>query len=83
MLKTLFIMEDRERSALKTAIMQSLSEEVDKWLDQQPSLSSGYEYETAFMKVAQRVNKVLLEKSLGKPPRSRNDKKKSTPALGK
>lgn len=83
MLKTLFTMEDQERLALKTAIMQSLSEEVDKWLDQRPTLSSGYVYETEFMKVAQRVNKVLLEKSLGAPPQSRNDKKKFIPALGK
>ena len=76
-------MGNKERAALKAAIMQGLSEEVDKWLDQQPTITSGYDYETEFMKVAQRVNKVLLEKSLGKQPRSRNDKKKFTPALGK
>lgn len=76
-------MEAKERASLKAAIMQSLSEEVDKWLDQQPTLTSGYAYETEFMKVTRRVNKVLLEKSLGAEPRSRNDKKKSTPALGK
>ena len=79
----LFTMEAKERAALKAAIMQNLSAEVDKWLDQQPTLRSGYEYETAFTKVAQRVNRILLEKGLGEPPRSRNDKKKSKPALGK
>jgi len=70
-------MEEKERAALKQTIMQSLSEEVDKWLDQQPTLTSGYQYETEFMKVAQRVNRILLEKSLGEPPHSRNGKKKS------
>ena len=83
MLKTLFTMEDKERSALKAAIMEGVSAEVDKWLDQQPALSSGYAYETEFIKVAQNVNKIILEKSLGEQPRSRNDKKKSKPALGK
>lgn len=76
-------METNERSSLKAAIMQSLSEEVDKWLDKQPGLTTGYEYEVEFMKTTRGLNRLLLEKSLGKPPRSRNDKKKFKPALGK
>ena len=76
-------MENQERAALKKAIMQSLSEEVDKWLDKQPTLSSGYDYETEFMKTARTINQRLLEKSLGAQPVSRNRKKKFTPALGK
>ncbi len=76
-------MENKERESLKAAIMQSLSQEVDKWLDKQQGLTSGYDYETEFLKTTRTVNKMLLEKSLGEQPRSRNDKKKSTPALGK
>ena len=76
-------MENAERSTLKAAIMQSLSEEVDKWLDKQQSIASGYDYEVEFLKTARNVNKIILEKSLGEQPRSRNDKKKSKPALGK
>lgn len=76
-------MEDKERAALKAAIMQSLSEEVDQWLDKQPGITSGYDYEAEFLKTARAINKLILEKSLGAQPRSRNDKKKSTPALGK
>ena len=69
-------MENREQAALKAAIMQSLSEEVDKWLDQQQTITSGYEYETEFMKVAQKVNKVLLGNSVATPAKgSRNHKK--------
>ena len=71
-------MENREQAALKAAIMQSLSEEVDKWLDQQQTITSGYEYETECMKVAQKVNKVLLENSVAPPAKgSRNHKKKA------
>ena len=76
-------MKKTERATLKEAIMQRLSEEVDAWLDKQQDLTSGYEYETEFMKVAQKVNRIILEKSLGEQPVSRNDKKKSTPALEK
>lgn len=56
--------------------MQRLSEEIDMWLDKQQALTSGYEYETELMKVGQRVNRIILEKSLGEQPRSRNAKKK-------
>ena len=63
--------------------MQRLSQEIDLWLDKQQAITSGYDYETEFMKVAQRVNRILLEKSLGEQKGSRNTKKKSTPPLGK
>lgn len=76
-------MENKERAAIKAAILQGLSEEIDKWLDQEQNITSGYEYETAFIKVVRNMNKIVLEKSLGKLPGSRNSKKKSTPALGK
>ena len=72
-----------EKAALKEAIMQRLSEEIDVWLDKQQTITSGYDYETEFMKVAQRVNRILLEKSLSEQKGRRNTKKKSTPALGK
>lgn len=66
-----------EKAAIKEAIMKRLSEEVDLWLDKQGNIASGYEYETEFMKVAQKVNKIVLEKSLDTPlGGSRNHKKK-------
>ena len=71
-----------DKAAIKAAILQSLSEEVDIWLDKQEKITDGYEYEDQFMATAQRVNKILLSKSLGKLPGSRN-KKNFTPASGK
>ena len=67
---------------IKSAILASMSAELDEWLDKQENIGSGYEYETEFMKVAQKVNKIILEKSLGKLPGSRN-KKNSIPVLAK
>ena len=69
-------MNHQERTQIKEAIMQRLSEEVDQWLDKEASLTSGYEYETAFISVSQRLNRIVLEESLGKLPASRNGKKK-------
>jgi hypothetical protein len=73
-----------EKAAIKEAIMKGLSEEADLWLDKQPTITSGYEYETGFMKTTRNLNKILVEKSLDTPVSgSRNGKKKSSPALGK
>jgi len=55
-------MENHERAVVKAAIMQSLCEEVDKWLDKQPAISSGYDYEVEFLKTSRSVNKIILEK---------------------
>ena len=69
-------------ATLKAEILSALSSEIDNWLEKQSTISDGYEYETQFMKVAQKVNTILLEKSLGKLPGSRN-KKNFTPVLEK
>jgi hypothetical protein len=65
------------KAAIKAAILESVSAELDQWLDKQETIGSGYEYEGEFMKVAQRVNKLMLEKSQGQLSGSRN--KKTTP----
>lgn len=56
--------------------MERLSQEVDQWLDKEAILTSGYEYESEFLSVSQRLNSIVLEESLGKVPGSRNGKKK-------
>jgi len=71
-----------EKAAIKAAILQSLSEELDIWLEKQEKITDGYEYEEQFMAMAQEVNKIILSKSMGKLPGSRN-KKNSSPVLGK
>jgi hypothetical protein len=71
-----------EKAAIKAAIMDSLSEELDIWLDKQEKITDGYEYEDQFMATAQKVNKIILSKSMGKLPGSRN-KKNSSPVLEK
>ncbi len=72
-----FIMNEQERTRIKEAIMQRLSEAVDQWLEKEPTLSNGYEYETEFIGFSRRLNKIVLEESLGEVPGGRNGKKKS------
>jgi hypothetical protein len=71
------------KAEIKAAILESVSAELDQWLDKQDKISSGYEYESEFMKVAQKVNKLMLEKSMGQLPGSRNKKNDSTRVSGK
>src|ERR1035438_5184913 len=66
-----------DKAAIKAAILQFLSEEIDIWLDKQEKITNGYEYEDQFMATAQRVNKILLSRSIGKLPGSRNKKNQS------
>ena len=69
-------------ATLKAEILSALSSEIDIWLEKQSTISDGYEYETQFMKVTRKINTILLEKSMGKLPGSRN-KKNFTPVLEK
>jgi hypothetical protein len=68
-------MENREKETLKQAILQSVGEEIDKWLDKQQGITTGYEYESELLKTARNVNKIILEKTVGRLPGSRNEKK--------
>ena len=69
-------------ASVKAEILSALSCEIDNWLEKQSGITDGYEYESEFMKVAQKLNKIVLEKSMGKLPGSRN-KKNFTPVSGK
>ncbi len=69
-------MNEQERTQLKEAILQRIAAELDQWLDKEPTLSSGYDYETEFISFGRRLNTIVLEESLGNVPQSRNGKKK-------
>ena len=68
-----------DKSALKSAMLSAISEELDLWLEQENTINDGYEYENEFMKTAQKINRILLSKSLGTVSSNRN--KKKTPYL--
>ncbi len=71
-----------ETTTIKSEILQLVSDEIDQWLIQQKDITDGYTYESEFIKVSQRINKIILTKSVGKLPGDRN-KKNFRPVLEK
>lgn len=47
-----------------------------QWEQNPTRMKNGYEYESTFASMTQAMEKEMLEASLGKIPKSRNDKKK-------
>ena len=71
-----------EKNQIKEEILQMIATEVDQWLAIENTFSDGYRYETKFMEVAQRINYIVLTKSIGELPLDRN-KKNFKPVLGR
>ena len=61
-------------STIKSEILAAISSELDTWLPEQLVIKDGYKYETHFMEFAQKINRTILEKSMGSLPSSRNKK---------
>jgi hypothetical protein len=72
-----------DKKLIKESILSSISEELDKWLEKESTITNGYDYETEFAKTAGKVAQVMLQKSLGDLPKSRNGKKNSKLALAR
>jgi hypothetical protein len=72
-----------DKLALKAELMASISEEIDLWLEKSESIKEGSEYETEFITMTQKINKLMLTKSLGNVSSNRNNKKNFRPVLGR
>ena len=67
---------------IKQEILSQIEVEINQWLETSSSIKDGYDYEDKFMLVSQKINKIILTKSLGEPPKDRN-KKNSRRVLGR
>ena len=67
-----------DTTAVKTAMLSAISEELDLWLSKEKEIKDGYEYESEFMKTAHQVNRILLRKSIGTVSSNRGKKKLHT-----
>ena len=63
-----------DTTAIKTAMLSAISEELDLWLYKEKEIKDGYEYESEFMKTAHQVNRILLRKSIGTVSSNRGKK---------
>jgi hypothetical protein len=66
-----------DKLSVKASILSAISEEIDLWLDKSETIKDGYEYETEFMDVSRKVNKIMLAESLGQVSTNKNKKKTS------
>lgn len=64
-------------------VLAIVTKHYEQW-EQNPSrMENGYQYESTFASMTQKMEKEILEVSLGAMPISRNDKKKLLPGLEK
>ncbi len=69
-----------QKEQIKAEILAAVSAELDIWLEKQSKITDGHTYEEEYLSFAHRMNKIVLQKSMGKLPGSRN-KKKLKPVL--
>jgi hypothetical protein len=74
-------MQQQDKAALKAEILSAVSAELDQWLSVESEIKTGYEYEDRFLVHARKITHVILQKSMGKVPASKN-KKNSIPVQG-
>ena len=56
-------------------ILAIVTNHYQEWEQNPTRMESGYQYESTFASMTQRMEKAMLEVSLGKIPKSRNNKK--------
>jgi len=71
-----------EKEELKEQMLSAISVELDHWLEEEKGIEEGYEYENRLLSYTRKVNKIILEKSIGRSPDNRN-KKNFVPVLEK
>jgi hypothetical protein len=67
-------MQQQNREELKAEMLSAISGELDQWLAVESQIKDGYEYESRFLAHARNITNVLLQKSAGKVPASKNKK---------
>jgi len=69
-----------EKKQLIEAMLNAIRPEVEQWAEESQTIKDGYEYEDRLLVRMRNIGRIMLEKSMGKVPKDRNQKKKSTHA---
>lgn len=64
-----------EKEQLKQAMLDAISTEVERWAEESQQIKDGYDYEDRFLVRMRNIGKIIMEKSAGKIPKDRNQKK--------
>ncbi len=67
-----------EKEQLKQAMLIAIAHEVEQWAEENQQIKDGYEWEDRFLIRMRTIGKILMEQSVGKVPKSRNQKKNFT-----
>jgi len=65
-----------DKSQIKSSILRTMSEELDAWLQEEPTITDAFEYEKRLFERTLRIGQSMLVNSKGKLPKDRNAKKK-------
>lgn len=63
-----------DKKEIKSSLLAAIGEEIDVWLEKEPTCKTGYEWETTLVGHAQKINRLIIQHSLGQVPANRNKK---------
>jgi hypothetical protein len=66
-----------EKEKFKQAIFSAITLEVEQWAEESQQIKDGYEFEDCLLLRMRNIGKILMEQSIGKVAKSRNEKKTS------
>ena len=69
-----------ETKELTKILLSSIEAELQQWAEESQQIKDGYEFEDRLLVRMRTIGKILMEQSVGKVPKSRNEKKSSTHA---
>jgi hypothetical protein len=67
-----------EKEKIKQAILSAITSEVEQWAEESQQIKEGYEFEDRLLLRMRNIGKIMMEQSVGKVPKSPNQKKSST-----
>lgn len=65
-----------DKAQIKASILRTMSEELDEWLEEEPTIRDAFQYEMRLFERTLRIGKSMLQHGQGKLSKDRNAKKK-------
>ena len=65
-----------DKEHIKESILRAVNEELDQWLQEEPTITDAFDYEKRLFERTLRIGQSMLVNSKGKVTKDRNTKKK-------
>jgi hypothetical protein len=66
-----------QKEKLKQVMLSAISSEVEQWAEESQQIKDGYNFEDRLLLRMRNIGKIMMEQSVGKVPKSPNQKKTS------